>query len=130
MLVQQASPRVAHRYSPASECSTVNPASRTGAAGLRGGGRSGALLLFVRVVVEGRDHRGLHRRGHHHAGVLADRQQLGDQRGVAGDETGPVTGERRSSSTTSAPQAVPCGRRRRPRGAAPTPGSASQPRPR
>ena len=54
-----------------------------------------ALLAFVVVVVERGDHRGLHRRRHHHPGVLAHRQQLGDHRRVAGDEAGAIAGQRR-----------------------------------
>ena len=47
----------------------------------------------VRVVVERGRHRGLHRARHDHPGLLGDRQQVRDQRGVAGHEPGPVTGQ-------------------------------------
>ena len=47
----------------------------------------------VRVVVERRRQRGLHRGRHDHPGLLADGQQLRDQRRVAGHEPGPVPGQ-------------------------------------
>ncbi len=53
-------------------------------------GVPGVLLDDVRVVVEGRDHRGLLRRGHHQPEVLAYGEQLADHGRVAGDEGTPV----------------------------------------
>jgi hypothetical protein len=51
------------------------------------------LLLDVRVVVEGRDHRGLHRPGHHQSEVAPHRQELLDDDRVPGDERAAVAGE-------------------------------------
>ncbi len=55
-----------------------------------------ALLVFVLVIVEGGHHRTLHRRGHHHPGVLANREQFGDHAAVTCDETRAIAGQRRS----------------------------------
>ncbi len=54
------------------------------------------LLLFVIVIVQGCDHGGLHRRRHHHPGMSAHRQQLGDQFRIPGDKTRAVPGQRRT----------------------------------
>ena len=70
-----------------SQCAEQQRASRGVPRPLRGD---------VVVVAERGDHRGLHRRGNDHPGVLADLEQLRDQRRVAGDEAGPVAGEVRS----------------------------------
>jgi len=51
------------------------------------------LLLDVAVVVQRDGRRGLHRSRHHHAHVLADLGQVGDQLRVAGVEAGAHTGE-------------------------------------
>ncbi len=51
------------------------------------------LLDDVRVVRERRDRRGLDGRGHDHAAVLADLQQLADHHRVARHERGPVAGQ-------------------------------------
>ena len=57
------------------------------------GGVRRALHVDVGVVVEGGDHRALLRAGHLEAEVLADREQLADQRRVAGHERAAVAGE-------------------------------------
>ena len=91
MLTQQSSSRVAHRYRPPCECSTVKPAeTNAGQQNCAPGEIARALLFDVRVVVECGHHRSLHRRGHDHASVLANLEQLGDQLTVARDEAGPV----------------------------------------
>jgi len=52
-----------------------------------------ALLDHVHVVGKRGRHGRLHRAWHDHSGLLPDRQQVRDQRRVAGHEAGPVTGQ-------------------------------------
>ena len=51
------------------------------------------LFVGVGVVTECGGHRRLDREGKHEAGVLADREQFGDEFGVAREETGAVRRE-------------------------------------
>ncbi len=51
------------------------------------------LLGHVLLVTQRGNHGGLHRRRRDHAGVLAHREQLADQRRVAAHETGTITGQ-------------------------------------
>ena len=51
-----------------------------------------ALRVDVRVVVQGRGHRGLHRRGHEQPQVPADLPHPAHQRRVAGQQARPVAG--------------------------------------
>ncbi len=82
-------------YSPASEWSTVKARRlHRGQQRVAAALVALALFAFVRVVVERGDHRALHGRRHHHPRVFAHREQFGDQRAVAGDEAGPVAGQR------------------------------------
>ena len=95
-LSRHGSPRVAHKYRPPSEWSI---GETRGAHGRQQGGAPPrvplTLLLLVGVVIQRGHHGGLYRRGHHHPGVFAHRQQLGDQAWISGDEAGPVAGQRR-----------------------------------
>ena len=72
-------------------------------------GVPGVLLDDVVVVVEGGDHRGLLRAGHHQAEVLAYGEQLADQRRVAGDEARSGSRPGWSASTASGPRGCPRG---------------------
>src|ERR671914_2075688 len=51
------------------------------------------LLVGVLIVAERRRHRRLHRRGHHHPGVLAYPEQPLDHGRVAGEKPGPVASQ-------------------------------------
>src|SRR5680860_510192 len=57
------------------------------------GGVARVLLLYVRVIIEGRDHGSLLGTGHHQSEVLADRQELPHHGGVSGGEPTPVARE-------------------------------------
>jgi len=52
-----------------------------------------ALLGDVPIIAESGDHGVLHRSGRHESGVLARREQLVDEVGAAGDESGAVPGQ-------------------------------------
>ena len=52
-----------------------------------------AAMVDRDLTVQRGDHRPLHRRRHHHPGVLAHLEQIGDQRRIAGDEPSAIAGE-------------------------------------
>ena len=119
---QQSSPRDAHRYRPASEWVISKPAGHQSVAQPRTARRvPGPLRRDVGLVAEGRHHRRLHRRGHDHAGVFADRQQFRDQLADHRRRSRPGSPPGWTAWTASAPPAGRCSRRRRPRRTGSTP---------